>query len=330
LGQDKKNLKNYNEYDVLATAVLFNKYRNALKQIPATKNYANSLHEIKTIGSLIYKVFDESKNKKQFNLPKLNYQQYKDLQSSKIAGRVELFNGIQKVTERLVSTDVCSLYPYVMSVAPNYYPCGEIIQTNEYKGDDVIGFYYCDIDQTNLKPNNLPNIYAKKSKIDNDWSYQGILENYLISNVMIGLLKKFNCKVVIRNGFYFSDKKKSCDMFDFLLDFMNAKNNQDTMKKNKNNDYNSALRETLKLLMNSISGKVIEGMHNHHNFHAFFTLCLSSVVENVCSRLLKYTSICLLEQINLPVKSFSAYSSPRIRTLIGRIIIKSSRSFSVE
>jgi len=255
-------LKNYNEYDVLATAVLFNKYRNALKQIPATKNYANSLHEIKTIGSLIYKVFDESKNKKQFNLPKLNYQQYKDLQSSKIAGRVELFNGIQKVNERLVSTDVCSLYPYVMSVAPNYYPCGEIIQTNEYKGDDVIGFYYCDIDQTNLKPNNLPNIYAKKSKIDNDWSYQGILENYLISNVMIGLLKKFNCKVVIRNGFYFSDKKKSCDMFDFLLDFMNAKNNQDTMKKNKNNDYNSALRETLKLLMNSISGKVIEGLHN--------------------------------------------------------------------
>ena len=46
---------------------------------------------------------------------------------------------------------------------------------------------------------------------------------------------------------------------------MKAKNEQDTLKSSKVPEvkakYNSALRETLKLLMNSLSGKVIEGLH---------------------------------------------------------------------
>ena len=214
---------------------------------------------IKTIGSLIYKVFEESKEKKGYDLPKLNYKQYTDLQKFKIAGRVELFNGVQKVEVRLVSTDVCSLYPYVMSVCDVFYPCGKIIETDEFKGLDTLGFYYCDIDQSNLKEADLPNIYAKKAATENDWGTTEVLEDYLISNVTIGLLLKFGCKVVIKNGFYFTDKKKSCDMFDFLLDSMAEKNRQDSLKKKP--EYNPALRETLKLLMNSLSGKVIEGLH---------------------------------------------------------------------
>lgn len=268
-----EELKEYNEFDVLATAVLFCKYRQALKDIQATKIYADDLHNVKTIGSLIYKVFEASKESKQFELPKMDYEQYRDLQKCKIAGRVELFNGVQKVEERLVSTDVCSLYPYVMSVAPVYYPCGKLITTDKYMGDDVLGFYYCDIDQSNLKAMNLPKIYARKTEIENDWDYDGVLENYLISNVIIGLLRKFNCKVVIKNGFYFTEKKKSCDMFDFLLDFMKAKNEQDTLNKVKDDAYNPALRETLKLLMNSLSGKVIEGLHTEK------TVDVNSVAE---------------------------------------------------
>ena len=270
---DNEELKEYNEFDVLATAVLFCKYRQALKDIEATKKYADDLHNVKTIGSLIYKVFEASKEQKKFELPKMEYQQYSDLQKCKIAGRVELFNGVQKVEERLVSTDVCSLYPYVMSVAPVYYPCGKLITTDKYMGDDVLGFYYCDIDQSNLKAMNLPKIYARKTDIENNWDYDGVLENYLISNVIIGLLKKFNCKVVIKNGFYFTEKKKSCDMFDFLLDFMKAKNDQDTLNKKKDDAYNPALRETLKLLMNSLSGKVIEGLHTEK------TVDVNSVAE---------------------------------------------------
>lgn len=257
---NNEELREYNEFDVLATAVLFKRYKNALSNIPATAKYSDKIHDIKTIGSMIYKVFEDNKNNLRFNLPKLTYQQYTDLQRSKIAGRVEMFNGIQKVEERLVSTDVCSLYPFVMSVLDVYYPCGnKTVEVDEYKGDDVIGFYYCDIDQSNLKLLDLPNIYAKKSETENDWAYSGIIENYLISNVMIGLLRKYGCNVNIKNGFVFPERKKSCEMFGFLLDMMQAKNEQDGLKGQLG--YNPALRETLKLLMNSLSGKVIEGLH---------------------------------------------------------------------
>jgi len=271
-------LKEYNEYDVLATAVLFCKYRRALSEIEATKEYAPMLHDIKTIGSLIYKVFEKSKIDKGFKLSQLTLEEYNNLQNSKIAGRVELFNGVQKVEERLVSTDVCSLYPYVMSVAPVYYPCGEKIYTDVYV-PDKIGFYYCDIDQSKLRSMNLPKIYAKKTKVENDWGHEEVLENYLISNVMIELLKKFNCGVVIKSGFYFKDKMKSCEMFNFLLDFMKAKNEQDTKKKDKDSSYNPAMRETLKLLMNSLSGKVIEGLHTEKTTGIDSVAEYSNIVE---------------------------------------------------
>lgn len=265
-----EELKEYNEFDVLSTAVLFEKYRQALLDIPTTAEYAKNLKEHTTIGSLVYKVFNDhtqqfklkdDKNKPKQMFGKLSYKQYKDLQKHKIAGRVELFNGIQKIDERMGSTDVCSLYPYVMSVLNCYYPCGDIIEVEDYQGDDEIGFYYCDIDQSNLKALNLPKIYARKGETENDWDYDGVLENYLISNVMIGLLLKNGCKVVIRNGFIFERKLKSCELFSFLLEMMKAKNQQDTYKANGDPRYNSALRETLKLLMNSLSGKVIEGLH---------------------------------------------------------------------
>lgn len=258
-------LREYNEYDVLATAVLFAKYREALAKIDCTEEYAPKLHEIKTIGSLIWKVFGAHYKKLKIDFPLLEHQQYNDLQSSKIAGRVEMFNGVQKVEERLASTDVCSLYPYVMSVLNCYYPCGRLIPVEKYQGDDRLGFYYCDIDQRCLRGKNLPNIYAFKTGVENKWDYDGVIENYLISNVMIGLLREFGCEVTVRSGFVFSDQKKSCEMFSFLLDLMKEKNCQDTIKKSKDPKilalYNPALRETLKLLMNSLSGKVIEGLH---------------------------------------------------------------------
>jgi len=255
-------LKDYNEYDVLATAVLFCKYRKALDLIPATHSYATNLTSVKTVGSLIFKVFEEHQKKKSIQLPNLSFKQYEDLQKHKIAGRVELFNGIQEVNEKLVSTDVCSLYPYVMSVLDCYYPCGSTIkEVKKYQGDNELGFYYCDIDQSNLSKADLPNIYAEKLPLENKWDSKEILKDYLISNVMIGLLKKYKCKVVIKSGFVFENKMKSCDMFGFLLDFMKEKNIQDDLKKSKSDEYNSALRETYKLLMNSLSGKVIEGLH---------------------------------------------------------------------
>ena len=257
-----EKLREYNEFDVLATAVLFARYQTALINIPSTKEYGENLYKTKTIGSLIYKVFNEWCKDSDIEFPKLDYDFYRDIQSSKIAGRVEMFNGVMEVNERLASTDVCSLYPFVMSVLNCYYPCGKTItKVNSYQGVGRLGFYYCDIDQSCLKDKNLPNIYAYKTGIENQWDYTGVIENYLISTVMIELLLEHGCKVTIRNGFVFSQEKKSCEMFRFLLEIMKAKNEQDDYKEKKDSRYNPALRETLKLLMNSLSGKIIEGLH---------------------------------------------------------------------
>ena len=66
----------------------------------------------------------------------------------RVAGRVELFNGPCKITEKIVSLDICSAYPYNALVAPNYYPTGEI---KYFKNiievpKDALFFVECDID----------------------------------------------------------------------------------------------------------------------------------------------------------------------------------------
>jgi hypothetical protein len=257
-------LKDYNEFDVLATAVLYQKYRLSVESIKPARGYADKLYETKTVGSLVYNIFKNNIKQKGIKLPKLTIQHYQDMQRSKIAGRVECFGGECRLPERIASIDVCSLYPYVMAVKDVYYPCGEIVyveQDQYINSNDKLGFWYVDFDQSNLKAKNLPNIYAFKTGIENNWAHEGIIENYLLSNVMIDLLLKYECKVTIKNGFYFTEKRKSCEMFDFILQFMGVKNHQDTLKANKDPEYNSALRETTKLMMNSLSGKVIEGLH---------------------------------------------------------------------
>jgi hypothetical protein len=285
---DNEELRVYNEYDVLSTALLMIKYRNIIKNIKGLKKIGESIENVSTIGSLVYNLLTDDVKQKKINLPKVEYGIYKDLLKFKIAGRVEMFNGFKEIhNEVVMSFDVCSLYPYQMAIAPNYYPCGDIINVCEesakrgYINDqyryiksyndepdvevknDYIGFWYCDIDQTNLKEKNLPLIYAQKTDIMNNWDYEGVLENYLISSVMINSLRKYGCKVTIKHGFYFSDKVKGCELFGFILDFMGKKNQQDTYKSNGDELYNPALRETMKLMMNAPSGKVIEGLHTN-------------------------------------------------------------------
>ena len=257
---DNNELKDYNEFDVLSTAIVFSRYKTALSKIDGMETLAKDLHKNITIGSLTYKRFSQWWKSAGITHPKLNDEQYHDMLKFKCAGRVEMFNGKQLLNEKVCSYDVCSLYPFVMGVYDVYYPSGEIIETEVFV-DDKIGFYYCDIDQSILKNKNLPNIYAEKLKNENDWGSDNILENYLISSVMIKLLLKFKCDVTIKRGFYYTESVKSCEMFKPILQMMKLKVEQDLLASVDDIKYNPVLRETAKLLMNSGSGKVIEGLH---------------------------------------------------------------------
>ena len=262
-------------------------YIETTKEQLISEKTGKPLKKFKTIKTKKFKTVN-----KKVSYDKLSMKHYKDILKYKCAGRVEMFNGVQEVHERICSLDVCSEYPYVMSVMEGgYYPCGSIVETDQYV-EDKIGFYYCDIDQSiltkgftediktnlhkyqyeNLKKGNLPKIYPYKNYKQNkdgsdgalqgnDWTHDKVLKDYFISTVMIEQLKKYGCKVDIKSGIYFTDKVKGCDLFEFLLDLMEKKNEQDLFKKNKDPKYNEALRSCYKLLSNGISGKVIEGLH---------------------------------------------------------------------
>mgnify|MGYP003111025522 CR=1 FL=1 len=292
-----EELIDYNNRDVLSLAVIFQRYCEALDKMPATKMYAKNLCSRKTIGGMVWDIatrhmknlkveqdttITTGRGKKKVSkthriirpieFPKLDQKQYDDMLKYKSAGRVELFNGIQHIKEQMCSKDICSMYPYVMAVMKDaYYPCGEMHETATMV-DDKMGWYYCDIDQSNLEAQNLPLIIAEKvftKKADgsdgplegNNWGTKKVLKDYFISTVQIAQLKKYGCDVTVKNGIYFSDKVRGCDLFEFLLEFMQKKNEQDVYKKSKSELYNAALRETLKLCSNSLSGKAIEGLH---------------------------------------------------------------------
>lgn len=287
LMKEDEKLESYNNNDVLSLCVLFYKYYKALNDIKGFDFLSGEKFvDFRTIGSIIKKKFDLHCVDKKIKLPLLSAQQYSDTQQYKIAGRCDMFNGTQHINDEIVSLDVCSLYPYVMMALNCYYPCGEVKDAGKYyTPDDKIGFWYCDIDQSILKKHNLPNVYAEKTGSENLWESEAILKDYLISNITIELLKKYekelskkdgkqyklvNVKnsiqikdengvvVATKKSYYFTDKMKSIKMFEFMAQLMKAKNDQDIAEGTE--IYNPALRGTLKLLMNALSGKVIQGL----------------------------------------------------------------------
>lgn len=318
---NNKELIEYNNNDVLSLAVIYKRYEESCKKNKYLKELITletPLCDYLTIGSLVYKItknhwrklfidhnillknkdtgkIEETIVNKPIYFDKLTMKEYNDLMNYKAAGRVELFNGIKEINEEIVSLDLCSAYPYSMCINKVFYPYGQIIRTDKYV-EGKIGFYYCDIDQSNLKLKNLPNIVPKKNFMknkkgeiigceSNDWGTNEILNDYLISTPIIEQLKKYECKVIVKEGFYFMNKIKSCSLFEFILEFMKQKNEQDKLKREKSPLYNPALREVNKLSPNGVSGKLIEGFHCEKteviNAEKYAELIISDKVESV-------------------------------------------------
>ena len=273
--KENSKLEDYNNNDVYSLAIIFCKWFKSLFELKDDFDFGRGLYNFTdkiTIGSLGYTSFNKNAKQIGVELPKLNTEKYKLIQKYKVAGRVDLFGKPNnKVFERVFSIDRCSQYPYLMAVAPVYYPCGDIIPQKTYiHPDKNIGWFMCNIDQRTLKNKNLPPIYPQKvfntagDSIENNFDNYEPLERYFINNHEIEHLKKYCVIVEIiehEENFIFSDKIKGCKLFKFILNWMKLKNKQDDYKKSKSVLYNSAMRETYKLLMNCISGKVIEGLH---------------------------------------------------------------------
>lgn len=272
LKNNMKELEEYNNYDVICLSILYDRYRNAI--VDGSGKKYTELYKFRTMGSLVRDFFDKNLEQKKIKLEvfggeerferRLKYKIYIDMIKYRTGGRCDLLNGPKIIHGRVVSIDICSAYPYVCCVGPYYFPTGKMIfyKKGGYKYDDSrIGFFYCDIDQSNLIKKNLPNIIAEKVNGCNDWNTKNVLKRYLISTIKIKKLLDLGCGVVTYEGFYFEKKIKNIELFGYLHKSLKVKNQQDKYKISKDEKYNPAIRSSEKLKLNSISGKMSEGVH---------------------------------------------------------------------
>jgi hypothetical protein len=273
LMKNDKNMIQYNNYDVLSCATLWKRFQITCESIDMIgtgcdeelgKYMKNTLNKM-TIGSYAQGMMDVYWKSVKYNVKKLDIKWYNRILQGRIGGRVDIFYGVKKIlkkaleNEELYSLDVCSLYPYVMAVMNAYYPKGNWYETNLYN-EDGIGFYTCDVDQSLLKELKVPYFLCKKTKEGNDYNV-GQIEKITISNQTINYLREIGCHVDVYEGIHFTGKIESSELYKPILILMQIKNIQDEYKKTGDTKYNECIREFVKLLMNSLSGKANEGLH---------------------------------------------------------------------
>jgi hypothetical protein len=272
---ENKEFKEYAINDIVCLQALLHKYVTTVRKMAIGSNgecdedgnvpVGRRIDPLKfqTYGGMMKKVFSNHLHHNKISMPQIkDYKVFEDLRKSRTGGRVQLFNEFERINQRIVSMDASGCYVYCMAVMKDaWYPCGEIVQCDKYESmpADKIGFFYCtDINQKKLKVKIIP----KKSKGENAWGHNEVIKDeMLLSTVVIDDLKAEKCTLKIGSGFYFSDRVKGCDLFEFLLPLMSHKSKQDILKEKKDPDYNPALRTILKSFMLILSGKLAEGLY---------------------------------------------------------------------
>jgi hypothetical protein len=273
-------LKYYNDMDVAATAELFFSYR-ANNLVPGAKSIG--LHLPATLASetfqswsAFFKTYYGTISK---FWPPLPYALYDEIRSTSVAaGRTQCFHEPRFWEGPCVSMDVTSLYPYVMAIAPVYYPCGKWSVRSihwspettvvEFPKITKLGLYKVNVDQSHLEARDLPPIILAKKAIDpnnpkltrNDW-HAPVSNNIWITTKEMEVLLAFGCKVEVMRTLLYDSKIKSCDLFQPLLRLMEIKNQEDVWKAAGDPRYNAARRTASKLAQNALYGKMMEGYH---------------------------------------------------------------------
>jgi hypothetical protein len=283
--KDSKEFYEYQTQDCMALAVIFVRFRLAINSIPCFKSLV--LESFMTLGQLTMSALKThvKKNKvelpnfyvkkrltgvsvkKQLEIDNLNKrlaEYYIDISENRVAGRVQLFNGIQKIIDNIVSLDVCSLYPYIMLIAPNYFPTGEIVEVKTYdeKPKDLIGFFYCSsIDQTGMTINGdnndaldaldaLVTLVPRKTNTENDWTVLKINNNKNIKELNIEEIKGEKNKDKDKNKNKEKNKEKNKKKDKEAAKEENKEKNKDEHKeKNKEEEDKEKNTDKIKKLM---------------------------------------------------------------------------------
>lgn len=284
-----KEIANYALYDVLSLEELFNKVRDSIFKICNEDILKHS-----TISGASFKIWmklirepekiDPNKKIRKTTKPakneKIKYKSiytvkneiikdnhgnenklYNFIRGSLTAGRSQMFRKNYHHKGNISVIDITSLYPFVMSGGNEKYKCEypNIYETPIYTDEYIknkIGFYYVDI-LKQPKKNIIP--YRTKEAPLN-WEYDKPIYNISLCSVDIESLLEHKADIKIYNGIYWENSTDK--IFKSYMDlFKKEKMRQDKLKDSKNKDYNPAIRAVCKLFSNSLSGKVIEGLH---------------------------------------------------------------------
>ena len=273
----------YNKFDVICLIDLTQKLRKTFKTL-----WKEDIMEYMTIASMSYaKLRSIWKDKEMEILPANNYKEDLFFRGSLTAGRTQSFYGKFDFKMPVAMVDVKSLYPTTMgSYGENDcpYPYGDYRYV-EKEEEDKLGIYNVDIIHQRCKwkkPKEVykamklikekygydiykeyaPNVIAKREKDKPlDWDFKHDIPNIQLTSVDIEVIRwatEDHNSVIVRDGYVWDDQRY--DLFiDYLDPLKKEKTRQDTLKGTP--EYNEPLREGTKLGSNSISGKLLEKIH---------------------------------------------------------------------
>lgn len=254
--QDLQRMQHYNEMDCIAVIEIYFKFESAFQTLVGTlheqriisKQY--NIYDSYTIPALTYKLFSDylECNNIDVQIPKTQ-EDWLFFKKCIVGGRAQAFK-TGKFEGDFASLDVKSLYPFAM--ISGYFPLGGYRQVSNGEGwndETKMGYYNCKI-----RKQPKTKIIPQRTHLGSlDWTYEGEICMPL-SSVDIRILLKYGSEVDIGDGFLF-DQVSNTIFSTFINVFKDEKTKQDILKEKRDPTYNVAIRETCKLVMNSLAGK---------------------------------------------------------------------------
>lgn len=276
--EDNEMLEKYNKLDVLSLADLYVKLAAAIQRPlgPLIRVY-----DYLTIGSLSYSIW-KNLNEEEYSkiaedddprslgkiswntrrkyenadisvLGKFYYEDDKEMRKAITAGRVQIYQkgGIPQIhNTELAMYDVKSLYPFAMR--HNDYPNGLMWKTDT-EMTALLGVYRCTV-------HSQPAVRVVPKRIKGqplDWHIKDNqpFERWLVTPD-IETIRRYGGTVEVHEGYVFSGRGKVFEVY--VSKFESLKNEQDALNAARHPSYNPALREMYKLLLNNLSGKVLQ------------------------------------------------------------------------
>jgi hypothetical protein len=288
LSANRGLLSEYLSRDILSTASLFMKVKNILPTLSGLDDFFNT--KAQTIGSHAWHRMAAT-----CPLPMActTHELDTTVRSYIVGGRVQVYNedGDNQPAKMikngpLVMKDVVSLYPTAMAALDHHvgvfgsgstwglYPHGggeciddDPIEVTEYVPGKV-GIYNVTIHE---QPANLPAIVPKRGDTL-DWNPKGDFEAN-VTSIDLELLTRYGGKFTVKSGYTWPHVSRGL-FRNYIMPLVELKNRQDELKKApgkqlpklgapaEKESYNPALREMLKLLLNSASGKCCQANYD--------------------------------------------------------------------